>query len=232
MTAALPVLILHTGNPAAALRAAHGSYAEMLRQAAGLDAAGTHVVASYKDEAPRAPGAYRAALITGSPAMVTDRAPWSEAAAGAGLPMFGICYGHQLLAHALGGVVGDNPAGRELGTLPVELLPAAATDPLLAGLPAAFDAQMMHEQAVLAAPPGAAVLARSAQDAHQMLRLAPRIYTAQFHPEFTPGFVAAHLRHHAALYAAHGLDVEGLARAAGPTPLAASLVRRFLACCA
>lgn len=239
MTAALPVLILHTGNPAAALRAAHGSYAEMLRQAAALDAAGTHVVASYKDEAPRAPGAYRAALITGSPAMVTDRAPWSEAAAdwlrqaaGAGLPMFGICYGHQLLAHALGGVVGDNPAGRELGTLPVELLPAAATDPLLAGLPAAFDAQMMHEQAVLAAPPGAAVLARSAQDAHQMLRLAPRIYTAQFHPEFTPGFVAAHLRHHAALYAAHGLDVEGLARAAGPTPLAASLVRRFLACCA
>ncbi|CRD81436.1 class-I glutamine amidotransferase) [Bordetella pertussis] len=61
---------------------------------------------------------------------------------------------------------------------------------MLAGLPAAFDAQMMHEQAVLAAP------------------------------------------HHAALYAAHGLDVEGLARAAGPTPLAASLVRRFLACCA
>lgn len=48
MTAALPVLILHTGNPAAALRAAHGSYAEMLRQAAGLDAAGTHVVASYR----------------------------------------------------------------------------------------------------------------------------------------------------------------------------------------
>ncbi|CPP27808.1 class-I glutamine amidotransferase) [Bordetella pertussis] len=76
------------------------------------------------------------------------------------------------------------------------------------------------------------MLARSAQDAHQILRLAPRIYTAQFHPEFTPGFVAAHLRHHAALYAAHGLDVEGLARAAGPTPLAASLVRRFLACCA
>ncbi|CPO96771.1 class-I glutamine amidotransferase) [Bordetella pertussis] len=58
---------------------------------------------------------------------------------------------------------------------------------------------MMHEQAVLAAPPGATVLARSAQDAHQI---------------------------------PHGLDVEGLARAAGPTPLAASLVRRFLACCA
>src|SRR5690606_17456722 len=51
-------------------------------------------------------------IITGSPAMVTDRHDWSErsaewlvAAVDQQLPTLGICYGHQLLAHALGGAV-------------------------------------------------------------------------------------------------------------------------------
>ena len=53
----------------------------------------------------------------------------------AGLPLFGICYGHQLLAHALGGEVGDNPVGREMGTVGIDLHPEAAHDPLFDGLP-------------------------------------------------------------------------------------------------
>ena len=92
--------------------------------------------------------------------MVTDREPWSEdtaawlrEAAAAGLPMFGVCYGHQLLAHALGGKVGYNPTGSELGTQTVELLPPAAGDQLLDGLPASFPAQMLHAQTVLQPPP-------------------------------------------------------------------------------
>ena len=52
-----------------------------------------------------------------------------------GIPTLGICYGHQLLAHALGGEVGDNPNGREFGTVTVELTAEAADDPLLGGLP-------------------------------------------------------------------------------------------------
>src|SRR3546814_4890003 len=93
--------------------------------------------------------------------MVTERRDWSEAtaawlreAAHAGVPVFGICYGHQLLAHALGGAVGDNPNGRKLGTVAVDLLPAAADHPLFAGLPVRILAPATHQPSVLRAPEG------------------------------------------------------------------------------
>lgn len=231
----LPVLILHTGDPDDALRRSHGDYAQMLRHAAGLGPGSVHIVRAHEGEQPLAPAAYRAALITGSPAMVTDREPWSEQAAewlrqaaAAGLPMFGVCYGHQLLAHALGGAVDYNPQGRELGTQTIECLPAAAGDPLMAGLPVSFPAQLLHAQSVTRLPQGAVALARSALDAHQLVRLAPGIYSAQFHPEFGPEFMHAHLLRYQAAYAREGLDAAALAAQLKPTPTAASLLRRFL----
>jgi hypothetical protein len=98
-------------------------------------------------------------LVTGSAAFVTDHADWSERSAAwlrqtahDDLPVFGICYGHQLLAHALGGEVAYNPAGRESGTIELELQPQAAQDPLFQGLPQHFAAHATHLQTVLRAP--------------------------------------------------------------------------------
>lgn len=228
----LPVLIIHTGDPEDAVKTAHDSYAGFVRRAAGLAPDDVHVVPVFLGEQPEEPARYRAALITGSPAMVTDRAPWSEQtalwlrkAAAQGLPMFGICYGHQLLAHALGGQVGYNPAGREVGTQMIQHL---AEDPLLADLPRPFPAQTMHMQSVIQPPPGSIVLASSAMDAHQMLRMAPAIVSTQFHPEFPPEFMLDNLERNTAKYAAENLDVAALKRDVRPTPEAAGLLRRFL----
>src|SRR5690606_14699039 len=110
-------------------------------------------------------------------------------AAAESLPMFGVCYGHQLLAHALGGVVDYNIKGRELGTQTIECLPDATGDALMTGLPTRFPAQLLHAQSVTPLPPGAVALARSDMDRHQLIRLAPAIYSTQFHPEFGPEFM-------------------------------------------
>lgn len=231
----LPVLIIHTGNPDKVLRGSHGDYAEMLRHAAGLLPQEVQVIKVYHGETMRPASSYRAALITGSPAMVTDREPWSERtadwireAAAFGLPMFGICYGHQLLAHALGGSVDYNPLGRELGTQIVECLPAAVGDPLMTGMPERFPAQLLHAQSVTQLPPGAVALARSDMDPHQLVRLAPFIYSAQFHPEFGCEFMRDHLERYAEDYKKEGLDIPALVQGLGPTPTAGNLVRRFL----
>ena len=87
-------------------------------------------------------GSFAAAIISGSASMVTDRADWSEKSAAwvlevmqAGIPLFGVCYGHQLIAHALGGEVGYLPAGREMGSYEIALNEEAGADPLLADLP-------------------------------------------------------------------------------------------------
>ncbi|HEY0295772.1 MAG TPA: glutamine amidotransferase [Bordetella sp.] len=234
MTASpLPVLILHTGDPDAALRRQHGNYGEQMRRVAGLAPADARIVAVYQGETPEAPENYRAVLITGSPAMVTDHEPWSEAAAAwlreavdAGLPAFGVCYGHQLLAYALGGEVDYNPAGSGLGTLPVQRL---ADDPLTEGLPAEFPAQLLHAQVVTRPPAGATALAQASHDAYQLLRYAPGVYSSQFHPEFDTDFMREHLLHHAAYYGNKGYDAPAVAEKLAPTRHASNLVRRFLA---
>jgi len=232
---ALPVLILHTGDPEDMLKSQFGGYAEQLKEAAGLAADGVEIVSVHEGQRPQPPAHYRAALITGSPAMVTDKEPWSEdtaawlrEAAAAELPMFGVCYGHQLLAYALGGKVGYNPAGREVGTQTVELLPPASGDKLLAGLPGTFPAQMLHAQTVLQPPPGSAVLARSDLDEHQMIRIGRNVFSTQFHPEFGPDFIRAHLDRYGRRYAAENLDLPDLTANVRATPVAGGLLRRFL----
>ena len=86
-------------------------------------------------------------VITGSPSMVSARLDWSERTAywlrravPTGLPVLGVCYGHQLLAHALGGHVGLNPAGRQIGTVTAQLIDGHKEDPLFGHLPARFPA--------------------------------------------------------------------------------------------
>lgn len=234
-TASTPVLIIHTGDPIDELKATYGSYATQVQKAAGLADHEAEIISVFRGESPRPPQQYRAVLITGSPTMVTDREEWSERtaqwlrqAAAYGLPMFGVCYGHQLLSHAFGGEVGYNPNGRVAGTMQVRQYPVAAQEHLLEALPASFSAHMLHAQVVLQPPAGAVVLASSEKDPHHMLKLAPKIFSTQFHPEFCCEFVKAHLTYYTDSYSNSGIDVAAACQQVSETPQSATILRRFL----
>ena len=160
-----PITILRLGTPGAATCARLGGYTDWIaRHLSGeirvVDILGGETVPAHDD--------CRAVILTGSAHMVDERQPWSEAlrpwlqtAVARELPVFGICYGHQLLADALGGTTGNNPRGAENGNITLRRLPACDDDPLFAPLPPTFTANATHIQSVLRLPQG-----------------------VQFHPEF------------------------------------------------
>ena len=98
-------------------------------------------------------------------------------------PTFGSCWGHQVIARALGGTVVRDPDNAELGCGTVQLTDAGRRDPLFQGFPDTFNANMGHHDRVVELPDGAVELARNDQP-NQAYRLkdAP-IYGTQFHSE-------------------------------------------------
>jgi GMP synthase-like glutamine amidotransferase len=157
-------------------------------------------VFSVKDgEFPEDIGAFDGAIITGSPASVTDDMPWvaqlmgviREAVAKA-VPLFGACFGHQAIAQALGGQVGPSPQGWALGLWQTEVVARAEW---MTRAPDRLSLYAAHVEQVVALPPGAEVLTRSPDCPVGGFRIGRAVFTTQYHPEMTPDFVAALVTH-------------------------------------
>ncbi len=121
-------------------------------------------------------------VFSGGPASVYEQnAPRPDPAIyELGIPILGICYGHQLLALQLGGKVGPG-AEREYGHTELEVV---EPDVLFAGLPGRLSVWMSHGDRVVEAPPGFSVLARSAHSPVAAMADRQRnFYGVQFHPE-------------------------------------------------
>lgn len=137
---------------------------------------------------PRSLGDYAALVVLGGDQNVAeqDRFPYLSAELAllrewlpGGRPVLGVCLGAQLLAEARGGAV-VRARERELGWLDVELLPAAADDPVLGGAPPRFTALQWHSYAV--EPPAGAVALAGSPVCLQAFRLGAA-WGVQFHPE-------------------------------------------------
>ena len=229
-----PILIIKAGETLPHLYRRRGDFEDWVMAPLEKTRIGFSVVSPYKENLPSDPTDFAGVIITGSHAMVTDREAWSEHTAAwvprvieAGVPLLGICYGHQLLANALGGVVGSSPIGIELGTVNVKLNGDAAKDSLFKYTPTAFKAHASHSQSVIQLPPDAVLLASSKNEPNHAFSIGPHAWGLQFHPEFDADIMKTYIHEFAGLMETHGQSPQTAVDAVVETPHSMSLLQRF-----
>ncbi|HBO92961.1 MAG: GMP synthase [Alcanivorax sp.] len=228
--------IIKTGTTHPRLRSIFGDFETWFQDSVGHAHFTTYDVAGGVKPPPT--DACDGFIVTGSPAMVTEKAPWSEnlkpwlmQMVEQERPVLAVCYGHQLLAEALGGEAGWHPKGREIGTVAINLTQAGKEDLLLSALPATFSAQVTHAQSALKLPPGATLLASNQYEPHQAYRVGSRAWSVQFHPEFTADIMRGYIFEAYEKLMAAQIPVKGLLAAVDHADANHHLVQRFVDLC-
>ncbi|ACK70998.1 glutamine amidotransferase class-I [Gloeothece citriformis PCC 7424] len=186
-----PILIIKTGQALSSIPAEKGNFEDWIISKMGISREQAIIAEVYNGFDLPPWDEVSGIVITGSSSMVTEGHDWSEKTAKwlvngikKDLPILGICYGHQLLAYALGGEVGKNPQGCEFGTVNIYFNDNTLDDQLFRGLPQTIKAHVCHQQSVLKLPDNAIALGFSERDNYQAFRMGDRVWGVQFHPEF------------------------------------------------
>ena len=142
-------------------------------------------VKTHPEELPRSAEDFDGYVVPGSRAMVTEREAWMEPlselirqAHARGLPLVGICFGHQLIAHALGGAVEARAGPQPLNCTvdEIELTEAAAAAGLGTG---PLRLMKAHSQHVVGLPPGATLLGSSSGTPIEIFSLGTTVLCCQ-----------------------------------------------------
>jgi GMP synthase-like glutamine amidotransferase len=187
----MKLAILETGRPPGQLAEEFGDYPAMFRAmlGPGFEVERFDVQAGDLPEA----GAHDAYLITGSPAGVYDPLPWIEPLEkfirNAGdARMVGVCFGHQVMAEALGGRVEKSDKGWSAGLHRYDVV---RPEPWMNGTKA-IASPASHQDQVVVQPPNTDVVAKSDFTPFAALAWTDRpAISFQFHPEFSPAFAKA-----------------------------------------
>lgn len=182
--------ILKCGQSPEVTRAEHGDYDDMFER---LLAGRGFAFDRYHVEAMEFPQSVHAAdgwLITGSRhgvyedhAFIPPLEEFIRQAFAAEVPMVGVCFGHQIIAQAMGGRVVKHPEGWRVG----------AHDYVIGGQPMVLNA--WHQDQVVDLPPGAAIAGTNAFCQAAALVYDHRAFTVQPHPEFRDGFIDGLIEH-------------------------------------
>lgn len=181
------VCVLQTGRSPDALRGRHGDYDEMCKALLGYqpDEASTYAVV---DGAFPTSLDYDLFVITGSRHGVYDDHDWIgpletllQNVWRAKKKIIGICFGHQILAQALGGVAEKSDKGFGIGVMDYDLRTNGDTMPVAL--------QAWHQDQVVSPPSGAEVIMSSPFCPIAGLRYGSQALTFQPHPEFSHAYM-------------------------------------------
>ena len=187
----MKLAILETGHPPGDLADRFGDYPAMFELLLG-DGFEVETFDVQAGELPD-PNAHDAVLITGSPAGVYDDFPWIEPLmefirSAKDSKMVGVCFGHQVMAEALGGHVEKSDKGWGAGLHRYDIVhPEYWLDGTQeVSIPAS------HQDQVVTQPPNTDIVAASDFTPYAALAWTDRpAISFQFHPEFSPGFAKA-----------------------------------------
>jgi len=177
-----------------------GGYREMFASLLGpyLPGLSFAYYETHQGTLPQRPEDCDAWFCTGSQYSVYEDRDWIGRLAGfirkvreAERPFVGICFGHQMLAHALGGEVAKAPQGWGVGVLGVEVL---RQEPWMQPALEKFSIQHMHQDQVQRLPAGSVVLGRSDHCEVGMFRVGDSMLGIEGHPEFTVAYGEALIR--------------------------------------
>ena len=199
-----------------------------------LDARAMVVWRALHEPAPAHILGFAGVIISGSAACVTAPEPWMDGltdlildASVSGVPVLGVCFGHQMVAHALFGEAAvRKSATPEIGWTDISV---TGDDPLMAGLEGGFNTFESHFDEVVAAP-GMAVFAASDRCAVQAYRVVGKpIWGVQFHAEMTEEEAVELAIRRITGRPDLGFDLEAkLAESRDSTPLARRIIENFL----
>lgn len=150
---------------------------------------------SVKDDVFPEAGSADGYIITGSPASVHDSLPWISKLEilirtlnDQQIPLIGLCFGHQVIATALGGRVARNPGGWRFGIADSHY---ENLEPWMNPLTHHMRLHACHSEQVTHLPPGARRLGGDAFCPIASFGCGGHIFTIQYHPEFTHNFMIA-----------------------------------------
>jgi len=177
--------ILQCGRAPEELIERHGDYDTMFQRLLGFDGFAFTPYAVLDGVFPAHVHAADGWLITGSRFAVYEDHPWIapledflREAYALGVPIVGVCFGHQILAQALGGTVEKYAGGWSVGQIAYALMHG---DPLRL---AAF-----HQDQVTRPPSGATVTGSAVRCRYAFLRYGERAMSMQPHPEFSDAYL-------------------------------------------
>ncbi|WP_457552245.1 glutamine amidotransferase [Desulfobacula sp.] len=228
------IAIIKTGDTLPVIAEQLGDFEDWIFKGLNVDKETIQVVDITKGEILPSAKTLKGVVITGSHAAVTQNLSWSVAIEQwiPGLiqsetPILGICYGHQLLAKAMGGVVEFHTRGSEIGTREIEIKEEGTQDPLFKGLPKIFKAHVCHSQTITRLPDHAVRLAKNHFEPNHAYRIGQSAWGVQFHPEFDGRIMAAYAKNMETPIKESGLVLSRILDKIAPTPIALKILNRF-----